>query len=94
MAQSEEIDLPPQTVFEVASHVNNSVPAPPGTAVELPNRRSEPPTRWLWGRARSAAAVDASLHHWVVGASGQDAPAGGNSAWRPRVRCCPPIPFS
>ena len=88
------LEIDQQGAFEGASHVNNTVPAPSATAVELPNRRSEPPTRWLWGRARSAAAVDASLHHWSAGASGQDAPAGGNSAWRPRVRCCPPIPFS
>ena len=62
-----EIDLRPLGVFEGASRVNNNVPASPGTAVELPNRRSEPPTRWPWGRARSAAAVDASLHHWSAG---------------------------
>ena len=65
-----EIDLRPLGVFEGASRVNNNVPASPGTAVELPNRRSEPPTRWLWGRARSAATVDASLHHWSAGCIG------------------------
>ena len=62
-----EIDLCLPGVFEGTAHVNNNVPASSATAVELPKCRSEPPTRWPWGRARSAAAVDASLDHWSAG---------------------------
>ena len=65
-----EIDLCLPGVFEGTAHVNNNVPASSATAVELPKRRSEPPTRWPRGRARSAATVDASLHHWSTGCIG------------------------